>query len=254
MKVLLDPIEGYDFHCHVDLDKDPRATIVRCEAERIFTLAVTTTPKAFSTNAEWTRSSRYVFPAVGLHPELVGERLHELPMVVSLLEETAFIGEVGLDGSPQHKRSYEKQREAFVEILKSAQRFGGKVLTIHSRRAAKDVIDLIEKHTTPDRVLCILHWFSGPISSMRRAVEAGCYFSINSNMLDTARSVALIGAIPPERVLTETDAPFGMTDARPSMPWDVIRTAQRLASQGHSGGIPLRENANRVLRFAGVIA
>jgi TatD DNase family protein len=254
MKVLLDPIEGYDFHCHVDLDKDPRATIARCEAERIFTLAVTTTPKAFSTNAEWTRGSRYVFPAVGLHPELVGERLHELPMVVSLLEKTAFVGEVGLDGSPQHKGSYEKQREAFVEILKSAQRFGEKILTIHSRRAANDVLELIEKHTTPDRVLCILHWFSGATSSMRRAVAAGCYFSVNANMLDSERSLALVGAMPPDRVLTETDAPFGMTDARPSMPWDVVRTAQRLLSHAPGGGIPLRENADRVLRFAGVIA
>ncbi|MEY9524362.1 Tat protein secretion system quality control protein TatD with DNase activity [Bradyrhizobium japonicum] len=102
MKVLPQSIEGYDFHCHVDLDKDPRATIARCDAERVFTLAVTTTPKAFSTNAEWARTSSYVFPAVGLHPELVGERFNELPLVLSLLSETAFIGEVGLDGSPQH--------------------------------------------------------------------------------------------------------------------------------------------------------
>jgi TatD DNase family protein len=169
MKVLPQSIEGYDFHCHVDLDKDPRAIIARCDAERVFTLAVTTTPKAFSTNADWARTSRYVFPAVGLHPELVGERFNELPLVLSLLSETPFIGEVGLDGSPQHKRSYENQKTAFRKILDGAQQLGGKVLTVHSRRAANDVVDLIEKHTRPDSVLCILHWYSGSATDMRRA-------------------------------------------------------------------------------------
>jgi TatD DNase family protein len=253
MKVLPRSIEGYDFHCHIDLDKDPRATIARCDAERIFTLAVTTTPRAFSTNAEWASTSPYVFPAVGLHPELVGERFNELPLVLSLLAETAFIGEVGLDGSPQHKRSYENQRAAFCRILDGAQQLGGKVVTIHSRRAANDVVELIEKHTTPDRVLCILHWYSGSAIAMKRAVAAGCYFSVNANMLQTGRSASLIGGIPSERILTETDAPFGATDGRPSVPWDVLRTARQLTSYGQGGEARLRENANRVLRFAGVM-
>ncbi|MGY4310890.1 Qat anti-phage system TatD family nuclease QatD [Bradyrhizobium sp. JR3.5] len=253
MKVLPQSIEGYDFHCHVDLDKDPRATIARCDAERVFTLAVTTTPKAFSTNVEWTRTSSYVFPAVGLHPELVGERFNELPLVLSLLSETAFIGEVGLDGSPKYKRSYENQKTAFCKILDGAQQLGGKVVTVHSRRAANDVVELIEKHTTPDRVLCILHWYAGSATAMRRAAAAGCYFSVNANMLDSDRSASLIGAMPSERILTETDAPFGLTDTRPSMPWDVLQTAGRLTSYGPGGDIPLHENAKHVLRFAGVV-
>ena len=41
----------------------------------------------------------------------------------------------------------------FSQALKSAQAEGGKVVTIHSRRAARDVIGLIEKLTTPERVL-----------------------------------------------------------------------------------------------------
>jgi TatD DNase family protein len=247
-------INGYDFHCHVDLNKDPRAMIARCERERVFTLAVTTTPKAFPTNREWMRHSRYVCPAVGLHPELVADRFHELPLVLSLIKETAFIGEVGMDGSPQHKRSYDKQREALAEILKAAQHAGGKVVTIHSRRAANDVIELIEQLTTPERVLCILHWFSGSQTSVRRAALAGCYFSVNANMLDSDRGLALVNEVPPERVLTETDSPFGSTASRPSDPWDVLQTAQRLR---FAGGIDsnrqVKTNATRVLRFAGVM-
>jgi len=250
MTLRSDLIRGYDFHCHVDLQKDPRATIEQCEKERLFTLAVTTTPKAFPTNQVWTRECRYVQPAAGLHPELVADRFDELPLLLDLITRTTFVGEVGIDGSPQHRRSYEKQREAFAKILQSAQSTGGKVLSIHSRRAAKDVIEMIEELTTPDRVLCILHWFSDSQALVHRAGNAGCYFSINANMLDSERGASLIKAMPPTRLLTETDAPFGSTDSRPSVPWDVLRTEERIGF----GGERMKENADRVLRFAGVIA
>lgn len=246
------PFAGFDFHCHVDLHKDPKAIIARCEAQKVFTVAVTTTPKAYPSNAEWTDSSRYVVPAIGLHPEVAGERFHELPLLLSGIRQSAFVGEVGLDGSPQHKRMYPKQLEVFSQALQAAQSEGGKVVTIHSRRAARDVIDLIEKLTTPDRLLCILHWFSGSRSELKRAAEAGCYFSVNANMLDNEKAEPLLAAMPMDRVLTETDAPFSQTDQRTSVPWDVVNTAQRLAARRGWTGSLVHENGVRVLRFAGV--
>jgi TatD DNase family protein len=243
---------GFDFHCHVDLHQDPKAIIARCEAERVFTIAVTTTPKAYPTNAEWTGGSSYVVPAVGLHPEVAGERFHELPLLLSTIRQSAFVGEVGLDGSPQHKRYYPKQLEVFSQTLQAAQSEGGKVITIHSRRAVRDVIDLIEKLTTPDRVLCILHWFSGSRTEMNRAAEIGCYFSVNASMLNNEKAEPLLAAMPMDRILTETDAPFGQTEERASVPWDAVRTARRLAARYRSDQSLIRENAVRVLRFAGV--
>ena len=69
---------GFDFHCHVDLFDNPVALIADCDHNRIATLAVTTTPKAWKQNRTWTERSSFVFPAIGLHPELAGQR-HELP-------------------------------------------------------------------------------------------------------------------------------------------------------------------------------
>lgn len=242
---------GFDFHCHVDLHKDPTAIIARCNVEKVFTLAVTTTPKAFPANVEWTANAAYVVPAIGLHPEVVGDRFAELPLLLSGIKRSAFIGEVGLDGSPQHKRSYTKQQEVFSQVLKTAQSEGGKVITIHSRRAARDVIDMIERLTTPDRVMCILHWFSGSRAEMVRAAAAGCYFSVNANMLDNEKAEPLLSAIPADRLLTETDAPFGQTELRASVPWDAISTEKRLATR-FKRDAPCRENALRVLQFAGI--
>lgn len=50
---------------------------------QIATLAVTTTPRAWSQNLRWTAQNRYVYAAVGLHPEVVGDRHAE----ITLLEE-----------------------------------------------------------------------------------------------------------------------------------------------------------------------
>ena len=61
-------IQGFDFHCHVDLHPDPTQVIEDCERKKIFVLAVTTTPKAWPQNQKWTKTSSYIHAAVGLPP------------------------------------------------------------------------------------------------------------------------------------------------------------------------------------------
>jgi TatD DNase family protein len=248
-------IRGFDFHCHVDLHREPARLIAQCEGERIVTVAVTTTPKAWPQNRRWTEHSRYVHAAAGLHPELVGERHAEVDLLLPLVAATRFIGEVGLDGSPQHAPSYERQKQIFGRVLETAHAHGGRVMTVHSRRAADDVIAMIERQTTPERVLTILHWFTGSITSARRAATAGCYFSVNGAMLETDKGRALVRSLPQDRILTETDSPFTSAGARKSVPWDVIRTAERLSVElgiaSNAMAALLKENAERALDFAG---
>jgi len=119
------PARGFDFHCHVDLLPDSAAKIAVCERGHILTLAVTTTPKAWGQNHRCTAGSRYVHAAIGLHPELAGERHTEIDLLERLMAETVFVGEIGLDGSPQHRNSWRVQREVFIRILSAAQRLGG---------------------------------------------------------------------------------------------------------------------------------
>ncbi|HJU03838.1 MAG TPA: Qat anti-phage system TatD family nuclease QatD [Nitrospiraceae bacterium] len=253
---IADDIRGADFHCHVDLDRDPAALVEACERERIATVAVTTTPRAWPHNKKWMRDSRYVYPALGLHPELVAERYAELDLLERLLPESRLVGEVGLDGSRQHAASLPRQKEVFGTILSGAQALGGRVVTIHSRRAANDVIVMLEKLTTPDKLLPILHWFSGSMANARKAIAFGCYFSVNANMLETETGRSLIKNIPLERLLMETDSPFTSTDGRTSAPWDVIPTCDRLAKLLGTDAAALRttiaQNSKRALAFAGL--
>jgi TatD DNase family protein len=249
-------IRGFDFHCHVDLYPDPAGMIAACAKERIVTLAVTTTPKAWPQNRRWAEASNFVHAAPGLHPELAGQRHREIDLLEEYMEDSRLVGEIGLDGSPQHRKSWPLQQDVFVRALACAQRLGGRVVSIHSRRAAGPVVKCLQEHTTPDRVLPVLHWFSGSIAEGRRAAELGCYFSLNHRTLEHETGLALVRSLPEDRLLTETDAPFTSVGDRKSEPADVIGTVKRLAAARDISGADMRRvlaaNAQRVFAFAGL--
>ncbi len=227
-------IAGVDFHCHLDLYPDHQAAIARAEAARIYTLTVTTTPKAWPRNHELTRHTRYVRAALGLHPQLVAERSSELSLWERHLPETRYVGEVGLDAGPQFYKSFDLQKQVFQRVLERCADAGGKILTVHSVRSAPAVLDMIEAHLPSERGKIVLHWFTGSKSDARRAADLGCYFSVNAEMTRSDRGLELIGTLPRERILTETDGPFTQIASRPAEPCDATTAA---ADIGQSLGL-----------------
>ncbi len=197
-----------DFHCHLDLYPDHQTAVERREKAQTYTLSVTTTPQAWPQNRDLTVGKRYVRAALGLHPQLVAERASEITLWKKYLSETRYVGEVGLDASQDHKESLEKQKVIFTEILQSCAVAGNKILSVHSVRAVKDVLDLIEMNLPSHRGRVVLHWFTGSKKQIQRAVDLGCYFSLNADMLQTDTGRKTLSLIPMERVLTETDFPF----------------------------------------------
>ena len=240
-----------DFHCHLDLYPDHAEAVARCEREGVFTLAVTTTPKAWPRNQELAAATRHVRAALGLHPQLVAERGHEIALWKELLPRTRYVGEVGLDAGPRFYRSFDRQKEVFVEVLTSCAAASDKILTVHSVRATKIVLDMIEKYLPPTRGRVVLHWFTGTAAEIRRAVDLGCYFSVNAEMLGNEKRTGVNRAFPLDRVLTETDGPFTRTDARPAEPVDVWRAVEGLATlhglEAVDVGHRIRENLKALL-------
>jgi TatD DNase family protein len=218
-----------DFHCHLDLYPDHAAAVERCERDGVFTLTVTTTPKAWPRNHELASATHHVRAAIGLHPQLVAERAHEIGLWEELLPRTRYVGEVGLDAGPRFYRSFETQKEIFARVLTACAAAGNKIVTTHSVRATKAVLDMIEQYMPPPRGRVVLHWFTGTAAEAKRAVDLGCYFSVNAEMLANEKRAAITKALPLDRVLTETDGPFTQTDARPTRPSDVWIAVKGLA-------------------------
>lgn len=211
-----------DLHCHLDLYPNHLELIRECERLKIKTLSVTNTPSVWSRNKVSTASCEYVRPALGLHPQLAREREKELDLFEQYLSDTRYVGEVGLDGSPEFSDSWDAQQRVFRRILECCARETGKILTIHSRRAVRAVIDMVGAMLPPARGKTVLHWFTGTKQDARAAIEAGCYFSVNIRMLGSARGRELIRSIPPQLVLTETDGPFIRHKTGPVTPGDVV--------------------------------
>jgi TatD DNase family protein len=218
-----------DFHCHLDLYPDLQVAIDQCEEDAVYTLAVTTTPKAWHRNHELASRTKYVRAALGLHPQLVAERAAELALWNELVPTTRYVGEVGLDSGPSHFRSLALQKQVFEAILTRCAALGDRILTVHSVRSVKPVLDMIHARLPRTRGRVVLHWFTGSASELRRALELGCFFSVNAAMLDGERREACVAAIPSDRILTETDGPFTQTMGRPSRPSDVSATVVKLA-------------------------
>ncbi|MCK6422011.1 MAG: TatD family hydrolase [Aquabacterium sp.] len=218
-----------DFHCHLDLYPDHAAAVRQAEAAGVFTLAVTTTPKAWARNHELTRDTRHVRAALGLHPQLVSSRADEIALWETLLPQTRYVGEVGLDAGPRFYKSLDLQKDIFARVLRACTKAGGKIITVHSVRAAKAVLDHVEEHLQQRTNRVVLHWFTGSKSEAARALDMGCYFSINGTMLHSEKASALVRTLPVERMLTETDGPFTEIAGRPSRPVDVAGTVQSLA-------------------------
>lgn len=224
----LQPV-GVDFHCHLDLYPDHEAAIARAEAARVYTLSVTTTPRAWPRNHELTRNTRYVRVALGLHPQLVTERIDELPLWERYLPETRYVGEVGLDAGPRFYKSLEVQKHVFRTVLERCAEAGRKILSVHSVRSVPAVLDMIEKYLSRDRGIVVLHWFTGSKSEARRAAALGCYFSVNAEMVRSDRGRALVADLPTDRILTETDGPFTQIDGHPAEPSDMHVTNDVIA-------------------------
>ncbi|ESY56061.1 MULTISPECIES: Qat anti-phage system TatD family nuclease QatD [Mesorhizobium] len=216
-----------DFHCHLDLYRYPELAVEDADKSGAYVLCVTTTPKAWKSTSALCANRARIRTALGLHPELALEREGELPLFRHFASETRYFGEVGLDGSEHLRTSKAAQERVFSAILAIAADLGGKILSIHSRRAADEVLDCLSKQAAAG--IPILHWFSGSQRQLRRAVDQGCWFSCGPSMLKSENGKAIARALPRNRVLTETDGPFALEGSRPLQPRDSWQALKMLS-------------------------
>lgn len=216
-----------DFHCHLDLYPDARE--VYCEAARrnAFTWLVTTSPKAFAATSRVLEPLPSVLITPGLHPEIAHERAAELELLLEQIAGVKAVGEVGLDGSPRFKAHYDVQRKIFGAVIARSAELGGRTLSIHSRRAVRDILAEFERH--PNFGTAVMHWFSGSKAELKAAAEHGCWFSIGPAMFESVNGRALAAVMPRDRVVPESDGPFAKIAGKPGMPWSTCRTAAGLA-------------------------
>lgn len=205
-----------DTHCHVDLFKNPGATLRAAAAQSVLVVAMTNAPSVFAATAQICREHDNAIPALGLHPELAHERSSELALFDTHIDSASILGEIGLDRirtSPQATA----QRNVFRKVLSMATG-RGKVLSIHSRGASDEVVELLGSSYVGS---VILHWYTGTLKTASMAMKAGYFFSFNRLMIRSASGRTLLARVPRGLILTETDAPFAHLQGESNQPHDV---------------------------------
>jgi TatD DNase family protein len=216
-----------DFHCHLDLYPDPHGLARTCREQGLYLLSVTTTPSAWRGTSALAEGAPRIRTALGLHPQIAHQRKHEIGLFEQLIGETRYVGEIGLDGGPEYKAHWAIQLQLFERALAICRAAGGRVISLHSRRAGSQVLDAIEAHR--DAGTPILHWFSGSAKELDRAIGLGCWFSVGPAMLRGEKGRALAARMPRDRVLTESDGPFAQVEGRPAWPWEARNAVPDLA-------------------------
>jgi len=206
-----------DTHCHVDLYSNPFEIINQCEREGIVTIGMTNLPSHFEMGYPHVMNCKKVRLALGLHPLYAKQHSEEFDLFLKCLSKTSYIGEIGLDFSKEGIITKEIQLESFQKVL-FALRGQKKILSLHSRKAEREILELLVDNKTEN---AIFHWYSGPLSLIDKICESGYYFSINPAMIKSYSGKEIIKKIPKNRLLTESDGPFVNINNRVVKPIDI---------------------------------
>ena len=149
---------------------------------------------------------------IGVHPHHVAEApLAEIPDLVALAAHPRVIGigESGLDYF-YDRAPRPVQQESFRRHIRAA-REAGVPLVIHARDADDDIAAILQDETALGGAFAfLLHCFSSGRGLAEAALALGGYISF-SGMLTFPKSAAIrdiAGAVPADRLLVETDAPY----------------------------------------------
>ncbi|MFG1464630.1 TatD family hydrolase [Xanthobacter sp. DSM 24535] len=204
-----------DSHCHLDFPdfaEELPAVVERAQAAGVSHLVtISTRVKRFDQIRAIAERFENVFCSVGTHPHQTAEEpdvtTAEL-VALSAHPKVVAIGEVGLDyhydNSPR-----EAQAHGFHTHITAA-RETGLPLVIHAREADDDVAAILEAESAKGAFPFLLHCYTGGADLAHRAVALGGYVSF-SGVITFKNSTALrelAAALPAERLLVETDAPF----------------------------------------------
>jgi TatD DNase family protein len=184
-----------DLHAHVN------PNIRSADLERLGAVVFAATRSLDEYESVKNRDDRVTIWGVGCHPEVVGAQgSYDPARFTAMLSSSAYVSEVGLDR--RSKVPLETQERVLVSIL-DILRSSPRITSIHSSGLPSQVLDLLEEHPIRGAVL---HWWRGNEAQTRRAIELGCWFSINAAGMKYPDDVS---RIPLDRLLTETDHPSG---------------------------------------------
>lgn len=197
-----------DMHFHLDFYPNHSQIYESINKSCQHTLCVTNQPEIFEACMDKYSVTKYVQFGLGYNPQCVNDVPFNKSAFLRNLKRTKYVGEVGLDFSSNYSLNKEKQIEIFDFICANSK---DKIMSVHCKNAEKVLYELLCRWNNSK---VVLHWYSGDEFWLEKFLEIGAYFSINANMINTESGRKIIGQIPIEKLLIESDGPFTKIDGR----------------------------------------
>ncbi len=132
------------------------------------------------------------------------------------------LGECGLDYARLKFCTKEQQLSGFLKQLSIASHpLVNLPLFLHSRDTEGDFLRVMrENYNLYSKRSGVVHSYDGSIEEMLQLCELGLYIGINGCSLRTVENHEMVKAIPSDKLLLETDAPWcGIKQTHPSYPF-----------------------------------
>ena len=206
---------GYliDTHFHLDHYKNYKELATQINALQQYTICVTNSPGVFHSCKNLISENKYLKFAIGFHPQEKALTNRDLDDFMRLIDRTNYVGEIGIDLSSRSYRNEAAQIASFEQIVKTCT-IKNKLMTVHIRRAEEQALRIITKYS-PSK--CIIHWFTGTSDQLQQFIDAGCYFSVNANMISAKTNHKYL-SIPVDRLLVESDGPYTRVNGKRYIP------------------------------------
>ncbi len=237
-----------DSHCHLDfpgLGEDVSAVRGRAlDAGVGLMVTISTRIRQMDKIINIAEAHDNVFCSVGTHPHNASEEKDlGLEDILAFTDhpKVVAIGEAGLDYFYDHGDPVDQQA-GFRRHIEAA-RQTGLPLVIHTRDAEDDTAAILTEETAKGAFPFLLHCFTGSLSLAETAISLGGYVSFSGVLTfkksDDLRAVAQ--ALPLDRLMVETDAPYLAPHPNRGKPNEPAYVALTAGVLGEVRGLSLEE-------------
>ena len=203
----------FDSHAHYDsqqFDEDRHELLSSMQENGVGTI--------INSGADWDSVTEvielaekypFVYAAVGLHPDEVGDLNEERFAYMKSQcqkEKVVAVGEIGLDYYWDNE-AHDVQKKWFIRQLELARELDLPVI-VHSRDAAEDTLKIMKEKAQGLRG--VIHCFSYSKELAREYVKMGFHIGVGGvvTFKNGKKLKEIVEEIPLERILLETDCPY----------------------------------------------
>lgn len=246
-----------DCHAHLDI---PHATkpaieeiVIRAKKNQVdFIVGVIGEPENYS-HYHIQREFKNIIHVIGIQR---GKALENHDKMISLLENEInlnkphAIGEIGLEYEGINNPTIRKQQKnLFRKQIQLSHEYNLPIVIHAGYGTDKDLVSILNEERAGD-LGGQIHCIRNGLDATKEILDLGFFLSFGYPHITEAHLSANVEQVPVERMLTETDSPYGLIGDPPKaklLPEDVVKITKNLALMK---GITVNEFSNKVIKNA----